>query len=676
MRDRGIQPTQDPTAGASLQAHKLLLSGRTEIHDSAKGQTRPDRPKSPIPSEISNDSFLLNLQTHGNLQILKFSSNTNTDSTLHFALDVADDIEGQLEELGRLRRWGHFKEALEYFESNLQQHVQLPMVTTEYANLLLEQGAYKKLIQLRLEAPQKVKSIPGTGADQLDLYRTHFDTIEKLAELYFQSLAIDDLDFVHSEESALHFDLRISDRRVSNSTVGPGTSFDYTEVQIIRNHLELLANIGDGDRGGVILPTPGFKCYREIYNDLLVEARIWECRDFLGALFRYFGSLGAWKILHTNNSSEVELKDCLEQFSQEWSIEDHDESTELAMLSILMQMVDDFTPRGHYGIQKDEAAPHLKRSRPYLQWIIAKQQFDRRSNCSPSYREKREQHFENDFGEVLNDWNIPIYLPVGSGNRGWPASDPNFPPNDTLKWVLRTSRELGDYETESMCLQELICRAEDPRTWFAECDNLLKDTQGNNLGHFELSLSRYLLANDNISRRQLMCELEETIKKFKPTAEDDVYIYTLPIYRVKNGWYEDGSRHRLRRPESYEREETDRGNELERRDQAVQKELRDFEYQERLAVGKEEIKSRIRQEVRESRDNCSKTGAADWEDKRQEIQLERIKRQPTVADFEEPPSPTSTLSSPLVRSAAVEMHSDGDAGALAMISRPQEPPSL
>ncbi|KAJ5538229.1 hypothetical protein N7494_007708 [Penicillium frequentans] len=284
-----------------------------------------------------------------------------------------------------------------------------------------------------------------------------------------------------------------------------------------------------------------------------------------------------------------------------------------------------------------------------------------------------------------------------------------------------------------MCLQELICRAEDPRTLFAELHSLLKDTQGNNLTQFELSLSRYLLANDNISRRQLICELEETIKKFKPAAEDDVCVYTrrcglivlnglyrsfpeyateclqnektihalgsilsfsptlnhqgrrferyskaddraLDIYREKDEWYEDESRHRLRRLESYEMEEPDRRNEMERRDKAVQQELREFEYQERLAVGKEEIKTRIRQEVGESRKNSSKTGAADQQDKTQKIQLERIKRQPTVTDFDEPQPRTSTLSNPLVESAEVGIHSDEDTSALAIISRPQEPP--
>ncbi|KAJ5371224.1 uncharacterized protein N7496_007316 [Penicillium cataractarum] len=65
-----------------------------------------------------------------------------SDSTINFSLDVADGIECHLEEVSRLKRSGHFPEAIKYFNANLEDHLGLPLILLECADLLVEQGYY------------------------------------------------------------------------------------------------------------------------------------------------------------------------------------------------------------------------------------------------------------------------------------------------------------------------------------------------------------------------------------------------------------------------------------------------------------------------------------------------------------------------------------------------------
>jgi hypothetical protein len=314
------------------------------------------------------------------------------------------------------------------------------------------------------------------------------------------------------------------------------------QVQIICNHMELLAKIGDRRCDGILLPALGLHLWENIYNDLHIDGRIWELCDLLHAMFHYFGPLGAFKVLYNADNPEATLKDCLERLQQDWSVDEYNESSELAMLSILVHMTHGFSPRNWYGVQTDKItcmelclqqarshaanielhSPQLTKSRPYLRWIITQECYERRSKCSYSYRDQRQKHFYDAFGVAISDWPIPIYLPVGPGDITWPAPDPDFPPSQSLKWALSISRELEDYETESMCLQELICRERDPRALFAELDNLHKNTQGDNLAHFDSCISQYLLTSDDESRRNLIRKLEEAVKTFKPDAENDI----------------------------------------------------------------------------------------------------------------------------------------------------------
>ncbi|KAL1965261.1 hypothetical protein VTN77DRAFT_5863 [Rasamsonia byssochlamydoides] len=135
-------------------------------------------------------------------------------------------------------------------------------------------------------------------------------------------------------------------------------------------------------------------------------------------------------------------------------------------------------------------------------------------------------HFSQFPGITIYRGELPIYIPAGSENPGWPRPDPKFESNDVLQTVLETARELGDYQVEAMCLEELICRADDPKVLFTQLGRLQKSIQGDGVRYRQTCLSRYLLATDAESRRDLIEELEQSTHKSRIAAEDDAFVLT------------------------------------------------------------------------------------------------------------------------------------------------------
>lgn len=295
------------------------------------------------------------------------------------------------------------------------------------------------------------------------------------------------------------------------------------------------------------------RCWPELYNDLLMDGRIWELSDVLLAMFHFFGLSGTWERLFDLEEKKKKTKQsqmihCLERLLKDWTIDEYDEATELALLTILGEMVYmlDIGSQSLSVLQKDrsltlarckqqaeqcaadikEYSPHLMNTRPYLQWILVKEHFDRQQNRSSLYRERRKQWIERAPGLVLNKWCLPVYIPVATENPGWPAPDPEFPPNESLQWALKTSKELSDYKTQAMLLEELICRVDDPRPLFNELDQLYGHAQGDLIQFYESLTSQYLLAADDDSCWELLQRLQAASLEFKPAPKDDVCVAT------------------------------------------------------------------------------------------------------------------------------------------------------
>lgn len=65
------------------------------------------------------------------------------DLTTHLELDIADDLEPDLEEFARLSRLGNFRAAKSFFRDNLEYFVGNQYVFVQYAQMLMEMGDYK-----------------------------------------------------------------------------------------------------------------------------------------------------------------------------------------------------------------------------------------------------------------------------------------------------------------------------------------------------------------------------------------------------------------------------------------------------------------------------------------------------------------------------------------------------
>ncbi|KAJ5606055.1 hypothetical protein N7510_008836 [Penicillium lagena] len=304
----------------------------------------------------------------------------------------------------------------------------------------------------------------------------------------------------------------------------------------------------------IAIPNLFSEVWQDLYDDLLMDGRIWELCDLLIAMF---GLLGPWetfahffkdtpeRLFDQAKDAKTYTRGSLERLLQDWSVDEYDESTELALLSIMVELryfrISSSQSRSIYRTINDQwcaqqanlcaeklrqHSPHLMRSRPYLQWAFAEEYLDHLRNPGPSYQEERQKCLNKFPGLDLDEWSLPTYIPMASENPGWPAADPKFPPNNSLNWILKTSTELGDFKTRSTCLRELICRVEDPQPLLKELDQLLLVEQGDHLRASESIISQYLLATDDKSCRKLLQRLEDVAEKFGPTPENDVCVAT------------------------------------------------------------------------------------------------------------------------------------------------------
>lgn len=73
------------------------------------------------------------------------------DVTVHMSCPVQDDLEGILEDCSRLRRLGHFAEAIALFRDRLSHFFDNRYVLVQYAQCLYEAGQYAEVVKLEEE---------------------------------------------------------------------------------------------------------------------------------------------------------------------------------------------------------------------------------------------------------------------------------------------------------------------------------------------------------------------------------------------------------------------------------------------------------------------------------------------------------------------------------------------
>lgn len=268
------------------------------------------------------------------------------------------------------------------------------------------------------------------------------------------------------------------------------------------------------------------------YLNILDKQAIWDLRDIIFAVTSVVGP-HLPGILLTRSEDAHDMPD---QLLNDWGGDTYEESTYLALLDIFVVMTG--FPRSKMGDMRESQdanlarqylqharsfasairmhSPDLIRSRPYLRWILAEEEFARQSpEAEQQFFSVDKKYFSRFPGVVVWRNSVPIYVPEWMENPGWPETKQPAMPSDLLQTALKTSQELEDYQTEVLCLQELICRSPEPLGVFAQLEHLQKEVQRDLTGHQRTCLSKYLLATNDQSRRDL---LEKEIKPLNEYA--------------------------------------------------------------------------------------------------------------------------------------------------------------
>ncbi|KAG7284310.1 hypothetical protein NEMBOFW57_010682 [Staphylotrichum longicolle] len=91
------------------------------------------------------------------------------DVTVHMSCPVQDDLEGILEDCSRLRRLGHFAEAIALFRDRLSHFFDNRYVLVQYAQCLYEAGQYAEVVKLEEEMAPPRRTPPDALQIQWDM---------------------------------------------------------------------------------------------------------------------------------------------------------------------------------------------------------------------------------------------------------------------------------------------------------------------------------------------------------------------------------------------------------------------------------------------------------------------------------------------------------------------------
>ncbi|KAE8441515.1 hypothetical protein EG329_004903 [Mollisiaceae sp. DMI_Dod_QoI] len=459
----------------------------------------------------------------------------NRDTTIHLQLDIEEDLESRLEEFSRLKRLGNYSAAEEYFQGNLQKFTDVPPVSVEFADMLLTQGAYKRLKELR----QKNKLKPPLGPDDVSVRmsksrKRRNNRPKPVNDSNHGSDSDSDSD---SSLDMSHYDGRIDEVKQSDALrtaieITDELAPNSTSMHNILLSLEIFTHVKDesdlADWRPYLSYSKDIANYSRVYKHLLEQGRIWEARDLISACIPAFGAKQAWREVL---DADLHSPDSFTKFLREWKADEYDPSTYLAILDVLVALGQYLVSSSVLSSGKDNIATAKRcleqardlaasikkndleyiKSRPYIQWILVQEELSRKLGYEEEGRKSHKsalsfQHLQKFPGITIWTTSLPTYVPAEAENPGshishFPESD-----NELLQIALQASEELGDYRTQVLCLRELICRAKEPQQLFDKLTHLQKSVQGDMVGYLQTCISKYLYATTDESRQALIDE--------------------------------------------------------------------------------------------------------------------------------------------------------------------------
>ncbi|KAG6362397.1 hypothetical protein INS49_010627 [Diaporthe citri] len=218
---------------------------------------------------------------------------------------LVEDLDDELEELGRLTRAGDFRAAKAFFLQHLKQHIENPLVFTLYAELLLEIGDYQSVIQL--------EDIAHTAVPQ------HWRSSSALLEDDDNTASSPYTNFRNTQDmSRFYVDLDESWLR--------SETFDSTQVRIffLLARLWNIMRFGAQDLKYDLLSGRDWKA---TYSLLVDEQRAWDFRDMFLAFINLINPDVLFKMNFFFDSETP--KDFYDRLKEDWLTGNPDVSVRL-----------------------------------------------------------------------------------------------------------------------------------------------------------------------------------------------------------------------------------------------------------------------------------------------------------------------------------------------------------
>lgn len=248
--------------------------------------------------------------------------------------------------------------------------------------------------------------------------------------------------------------------------------------------------------------------WKSIYRQLLAEQRIWDFRDILIEACVSYDTEQAL-------SAFLDYTSPIEGMVADWQTGTSDESTELALLDLLSFMAltsDQSLEDG--GLVEDclrlaepignsllERFPHTVHSRAFIQWLVSK--------AVVKNGPEQFAYLSDYVGLAIRPKSagvLPYYIPIRQENPGWVPQDLTPAARDVLEATLKASRDMQDYQTETLCLIQLALGTKDPGAYLQQLGQLQKKHH-NMSGFLSTCLTRYLICRDDESKKALLWDV-------------------------------------------------------------------------------------------------------------------------------------------------------------------------
>ncbi|KAI7777907.1 hypothetical protein LA080_002959 [Diaporthe eres] len=491
------------------------------IVTSAGSRKVPSKPAAAVGNEVIPKAQTESQHVPGLFQTV-FDVNHPQDASVHLELPITDDHNAELEEFCRLQRLGNFGAAEDHFKKKLEPYLSNPYVFVHFGQMLLEKGDYLAFERLNPEAIfGKEDQPPSRFHLRLGLDHEKDDEKPELAlDLKLQSAQR--LKNA-GQDSSLMCESYSPDGGAQSQDTKPNP--DYDELELLRQNwrllkimklaLQLYAHVAriapERYHSGLREAVREWVDWPTLFKELLAQGRVWDFKDLYVAAVAAFSDSEDTLLLGTDDIKRSLIDD--------WVLEEGDESTNLALLDMLLEPSQ---LRSYFPSEAKSRAeaiiahsPRVMKSRSFIRWILA--------NAADAL--SAEKRGDNDLWLALKThlqgfpgmvWNtggcfLPgVYVPRNSENPGWVASELPLSLNEPLQLALNLAKELKDYNAQVACYKLLIFQSQDPTELFQELTHLQKSIQGDKKGHLDTLLSSYLVCKDRMAKERLLEELGQT----------------------------------------------------------------------------------------------------------------------------------------------------------------------